>query len=363
MAPSSQPDKTPRSNVLVVVACAVLALSQSTNLYTFYQGRRTWIFALAAVAPPWLLTAALAPLVSSLARKFSFAPRHVGRSAVVHAVSGLAFSLAHVALVGTAFTLYTNDWARLGRSLQVSFRWLFYQDALAYAAIVGLCMALHHSTLRARLAEARLTALRAQLNPHFLFNTLNAVSSLSLMGRQDDVAEVIGRLGGLLRVTLDGKAQEVSLASEMTFVDDYLAIQHVRFADRLHVRKTIDADTLEAIVPSLLLQPIVENAVEHGIDRDGPAVMLSIKASREHDTLRLEVEDTGRGFPDRAGVERIGLTNTRERLEELYGSAYRFEYGNLPTGGATVRIVIPFRVEASERSADLAASVVAAASH
>ena len=358
--------RTLKSNAVVVIACAVLALSQTTNLHTFYRGNRTWFFALAVTLPPWLLTAAAAPLISALARNFSFAPRHAARSAVVHAAAGLAFSLAHVALVGMAYIVLTNDfvWARILRSLHVSFSYLFYQDALAYAAIVGICTALHYSNLRARLAEARLTALRAQLNPHFLFNTLNAVSSLSLMGRQEDVAEMIGRLGGLLRVTLDEQSQEVSLASEMSFIDDYLAIQRVRFADRLDVRKTIEPGALHAIVPSLLLQPIVENAVEHGIGREGPAVVvLSIKASRLLDTLQLEVEDTGRGFPDSERVERIGLANTRERLRELYGSDYRFEYGNSPSGGARVRIVIPFRVQESERAAEIAVSVVTATSH
>ena len=117
MAPSAGRNKTLKSNPVVVCACAVLALSQSANLYTFYQGRRTWIFALAIILPPWLLTAVAAPLVSSLARTFSFAPRQAARSAVVHGAAGLVFSLTHVALAGIAFVLYTNDlaWPRLRR--------------------------------------------------------------------------------------------------------------------------------------------------------------------------------------------------------------------------------------------------------
>ena len=150
------------------------------------------------------------------------------------------------------------------------------------------------------------------------------------------------------------EAQEVPLSAELVFVDDYLAIQRVRFSDRLHVQKTIAPETLDAAVPSLVLQPILENAVEHGMARDAGPISVNITVERRGEDLLLEVTDTGPGFAAGMSREGIGLANTRARLQEMYGNRYRFEYGNLPDGGASVRMSIPFR------SAPAAATGVAA---
>ena len=220
--------------------------------------------------------------------------------------------------------------------------YLFYQDVLAYGALLAMYLALHHADLRAQLADARLAALRAQLNPHFFFNTLNAVSTLALQGRRDDVAEVVGRLGDLMRTALDEQAQEVRLSAELAFADDYLAIQRVRFGDRFHLHKAIAPETLDASVPSLVLQPILENAIEYGVAEDEGSISVKIDVSRCGNDLLLELSDTGPGFAPGLQKEGIGLANTRARLQELYGNRCRFEYGNLPGGGASVRISIPF---------------------
>jgi two-component system, LytTR family, sensor kinase len=203
-------------------------------------------------------------------------------------------------------------------------------------------LALHYSNLRTSLAEARLAALRAQLNPHFLFNTLNAISTLALKGDRAAVTETLGRLSGLLRAALDEDTQEIPLAREIDFLDDYIAIQRIRFADRLSVEQRIAPDTLASLVPTMILQPIVENAIEYGVNARRGGGRVNVLASRNNGALVIEVRDTGPGFVRSSMHNGIGLANTRARLEQLYGSAYRFEYGTAVEGGASVRITIPF---------------------
>jgi LytS/YehU family sensor histidine kinase len=265
---------------------------------------------------------------------------------VVHVVAGLVFALVHNLSITLIYSLLlahlTPTLHTFGERFRITLAYHFYQDVLAYGVLLATFLALHYADLRAQLAEARLTALRAQLNPHFFFNTLNAVSTLALQGRRDDVAEIVGRLGDLMRTALHEQAQEVPLAVELGFVDDYLAIQHVRFGDRLQVEKTVAPETLTAAVPSLVLQPLIENVVEHGMARDAGSISVHIKVALHRDDLLVEVTDTGPGFAAEMRREGIGLANTRARLFELYGSRCRFDYGNLPGGGASVRMSIPF---------------------
>ena len=156
------------------------------------------------------------------------------------------------------------------------------------------------------------------------------------------MAETIGRLSDLLRAALDEHTEEITLAREMDFLDDYVAIQRVRFADRLRVEKHIAADALDGLVPTMILQPIVENAIEHGVNGQRGVGHVNVSAIRENGSLAIEVRDSGPGFLPAAGRHGIGLANTRARLEQLYGADYHFQYGSLPEGGASVRITIPF---------------------
>jgi two-component system LytT family sensor kinase len=336
-----------RNTVVVGVACTLMALSQSSNMYTFWQGQHgPWTLALAITLPTWTLMAAFAPLIAWLARTYTFAPRDRARSAAIHVVAGLLFALVHSASMTLIYvSLLAPDAPALdtfSERFRVTLAYHFYQDALAYGVLLATFLALHYADLRAQLMEARLAALRAQLNPHFFFNTLNAVSTLALQGRRDDVAEVVGRLADLMRTALHEGAQEVPLSTELLFVEDYLAIQRVRFSDRLRVEKRIAPDTLDAAVPSLLLQPILENAVEYGLARDAGPISVTIIVARRGNDLLLEVTDNGPGFPAMRRKEGIGLANTRARLRELYGNRCQFEYGNVPAGGASVRMSLPF---------------------
>jgi two-component sensor histidine kinase len=196
--------------------------------------------------------------------------------------------------------------------------------------------------LEARLADAKLQALRMQLQPHFLFNTLNAISTL--VHRDPRAAdEMIGNLSELLRATLDTSEPEIPLRQELDFLDRYLEIQQVRFGERLRIEKEIDAGALEAQVPTLILQPLVENAVRHGIEPHTTPGLVRIAARRDGAVLRLRIQDNG--APVKQGPksrEGIGLPNTRSRLQEMYGNMGRLTLSSASDGGFTVDLEIPY---------------------
>jgi two-component system LytT family sensor kinase len=226
---------------------------------------------------------------------------------------------------------------------------------MTYAAIAGLgyalgfqresqARAIKEAYLEARLAEARLKTLEAELHPHFLFNTLHAISTLIHL--QPDAADrMISRLSDLLRITFARSgAARIPLQEELEFLQKYLEIEQTRFQDRLTVAFDIDPDTLDAEVPRMILQPLVENAIKHGVaPRNGPGT-IRIVAARDAESLRLEVRDNGVGLSGGARAKLhggVGLANTRDRLECLYGAAHVLEF--LEAGeGLTVQIRIPF---------------------
>jgi len=197
--------------------------------------------------------------------------------------------------------------------------------------------------LEARLADAKLQALRMQLHPHFLFNTLNAIATL--IHKDPHAAdEMITNLSELLRATLDTSEQEIPLRQELDFLGRYLEIQQVRFGERLRVEKEIDAAALDALVPTLILQPLVENAIRHGIEPNPAAGAVTIRAQlNEIGALHLTVRDSGGGLkPTDKSSSGIGLTNTRGRLQELYGNRARLVLNSEADGGFAVEMEIPF---------------------
>ncbi len=197
--------------------------------------------------------------------------------------------------------------------------------------------------LEARLTDAKLEALRMQLHPHFLFNTLNAIATL--VHRDPRAAdEMITNLSELLRARLDTAAQRIPLRQELEFLDRYLEIQQMRFGERLRIEKDIDLGCLDAHVPTLILQPLVENAIRHGIEpAGGPGVVRICARRAENGALHLSVRNCGGGAPLREKPSPgIGLTNTRARLEALYGRAARLNLHTDAEGGFTVEMEIPF---------------------
>jgi two-component system LytT family sensor kinase len=206
-------------------------------------------------------------------------------------------------------------------------------------------------TLKATSAahQAQLKMLRYQLNPHFLFNTLNAISTLILDGANETANMAVSRLSDFLRYTLDNDPMsQVTLGSEMAALDLYLEIEKVRFGDRLVVEKKIEANAREALVPSLILQPLIENAIKYAISPCEDGGTLRISARVQHKTLVLQLSDTGPGFGNGNGNQKsggVGLKNTRERLQQLYGDNQAFALAPNEPNGVTITINIPYEVE------------------
>jgi LytS/YehU family sensor histidine kinase len=183
-----------------------------------------------------------------------------------------------------------------------------------------------------------------QLKPHFLFNTLNSISSL-MYSDVEAADAMLARLSEFLRLTLDRDLdQEVTLSEELEFVRRYLEIEKIRFEDRLTVSVDVGHDVSEARVPSLALQPLIENAIHHGIASRPKGGSIAIKARRDNGTLHISVADDGVASCGDHPVERIGLANTRKRLEQLYGTEQRFTFGASPGGGFVVELAIPFQI-------------------
>jgi sensor histidine kinase YesM len=202
------------------------------------------------------------------------------------------------------------------------------------------------SRLAASLAEARLQALQMQLQPHFLFNTLNTLAGLARDGRQAEVVALIAELGDLLRYSLaNNDRQEVSLEEELEFVERYLAIEGVRFGDRLTVAFEIEPEALGAAVPTLLLQPIVENAIRHGIAASPLPGRIDIRAHAADGRLRIEVRDNGIGLDLNGSAPRqgIGLENTRARLFQLHGNRSALRMQAAEGGGMRLVLELPLR--------------------
>jgi two-component system, LytTR family, sensor kinase len=225
----------------------------------------------------------------------------------------------------TGFLYY---WLILGVQAAFVYQRMYQQQRVTSAELEGW------------LTEARLEALRLQVHPHFLFNTLNAISAF-VEADPERARRMISRLGELLRRTLDGgSAAELPLARELDLLGPYLEIQRIRFGDRLSIEVDVGGGTAAALIPTLMLQPLVENAVEHGVSRTSNGARVRLSAERSGDRLRLEIADNGPG--PAGGRDGIGLANTRARLAGLYGTAGRLEL-NGAADGTVVTIELPFR--------------------
>jgi two-component system LytT family sensor kinase len=227
----------------------------------------------------------------------------------------------------------------------------YYWAVLAF----GYGLEIHHrfkneelkaAQLEARLVETELKALREQLRPHFLFNTLNTIAVLVREQKNDEAVNLIARLSTLLRMSLDNtRVHEVTLRQEMDFIDRYIDIQKARFSDRLRVRIDIEPGAMEARIPNLLLQPLVENAIVHGIAAKSGPGLVEITGRVEAGRLHLAVSDDGPGIDDGTvrAKEGIGLTNTRERLGKIYGAQGHLSLRSEPGRGVSVQVILPFR--------------------
>ncbi len=293
----------------------------------------------------WLLYAALSPLVFWTARRFPLDPARAARHLPAHLLALGTMSVAHTVVYLAVMTGFADGDSRFADALRHNLVRNLRADVFVYALIVGAYY-LYTGAVRTRereraLTTARLEALQAQLQPHFLFNTLNSISTLVMQNEREQAVRMLNRLADLLRATLTRtQDQTVLLRDEIELVQRYLDIETVRFRDRLCATISVPPDLMDVRVPVLVLQPLAENAVRHGIAADERAGRVEIRATRENGTLYLEVRDDGPGPPQHP-AEGVGLANTRERLRQLYGERGRLRLEHGANGGAVSTVEIP----------------------
>lgn len=348
--------------VIFSVATALGFFSASASFYfvsTFTEKPAPLGLLLALNLTYWYSWAVLTPGILWLSSRFPF-ERGTWKAAVpVHIAGVFVATLLHVAMaVASSMATYwvvgesLDSWLQEAQQMLIlNFDW----EMMTYWTIVGVSHALRYhykaqakelsaAQLETRLVEAQLHTLQRQMQPHFLFNTLNTISAL--MHRDVDAADaMIARLSDLLRMSLQRVGvQEVALKEELDFLSKYLEIEQTRFRDRLSVVFDIESDTLDALVPNLLLQPLVENAIKHGIGPRPTPGQIAVRARRVGAMLELDVQDNGVGLSAARLTDfnrGVGLSNTRSRLDHLYGSLHRFEFRQPAEGGLLVLISIP----------------------
>ncbi|MEO6526597.1 MAG: histidine kinase [Gemmatimonadaceae bacterium] len=365
-----------------LAVCTLIGLLFSGQLYLM-QPDGGWTRALVLSMPQWVVWGLLFPLIARSDRRLGAAlgPR---QRVLLHLPLAIGWTI--VAL-GVRFAirpiLHGSFPPSLLRFMAERFPW----DVLIYAAIAAVSvvgdyaararrgereasdLALRAARLEAGLAEARLHALTGQLQPHFLFNALNAISAFTEHDPRK-ARRLMSQLGDLLRASLDHAARaEVTLAQELAFLDSYLGIERARFEDRLTVTVQADDAALGALMPAFLLQPLVENAIKHGIVRRAARGRVEVSARIDGDALSLRVLDDGVGLPEGWRMDReagVGLRNAAERLERLHPGAHVFHVADAAGGGVVVDVRIPFRAapvadltEARPDSRELSAAAMA----
>jgi len=352
-----------RKQWLIIISCATflaLIYSARTLFATLSQGRPIdWVRQVGFEFMYWYVWAAFTPLVIWFAGRFELQRTSWKRTLLALIAFGLfiaplqavvEFSIAYG--IDLLRGMSVDDMARRRQVLPRAIGFETFTNFIIYALIVCGHYAYDYYRkyrereiraveLEGRLAQAELQNLKMQLHPHFLFNTLNSISVL--MMRDVGLANrMLIRLSDLLRITLDSAgSQMVSLKQELDFLRGYLEIEQTRFQDRLTVKIDVSAAALDARVPNLILQPLVENAIRHGITIRTGAGLVQIRAAVEDGTLQMQVSDDGPGL-DHAFKKGIGLTNTEARLKQLYGAAHKFKLENLPSGGLLVTIAVPY---------------------
>ena len=308
--------------------------------------------------------AVLSPLVFRFSRRFpiEFRPLNV-RNLLLYFPALISFAgihqVIHLAVLWSITPRWRQKYPALTDCYRAYFAFGFYIDLIiALLIVIAVHTLLYYqsfraselaqSSLKAQLAQAQLRALKMQLHPHFLFNTLHSISSLVLED-PPKANSMIARLGDFLRLTIDNSDQQlVTLKEETEFLRCYLDIEQVRFGDRLTVTFELEPQTLSAQVPHLILQPVVENAIQHAIAPRSTRGHINIEAKRLNSLLRVAISDNGPGISSNANLpwkQGVGLTNVRTRLQQIYGPDFRFELMNTNGGGLTAVMEIPFERE------------------
>ncbi|HEV3409629.1 MAG TPA: histidine kinase, partial [Chthoniobacterales bacterium] len=339
--------------LFAAISYAAAIIQDNTRGFTFLEALRLNL-------TQFYLWGAFSPLIYWLGRRFKiefrpFRLRNLLVQFVALDVLAATHQTIHLAVLWSLSADVRKRFATLGDYYHAYFGFGFYIDLIIAVLIMVLVHALlyhqslraselEQSALKAQLAQAQLKALKMQIHPHFLFNTLHSISSL-VLEEPMKANKMIALLGDFLRVTLESRdQQQVTLQEEAEFVRGYLEIEQVRFGDRLQVEFNIDPATLSANIPHLILQPVVENAVQHAVAPHAAPVHISIGAKQQDGFVRLEVTDNGPGLRrESAGREGagIGLTNVRARLDQTYGTNYSLTISNVADGGLSVVMRIP----------------------
>ncbi|HKY98532.1 MAG TPA: histidine kinase [Gemmatimonadaceae bacterium] len=337
--------------------------------------RIPWLELFLFELPVWCTIVALSPVIFYFARRLPLLGAHPLRNSIAHLAPAALVLLTMFFIVelsrqvvvypivnflDIAKTKEAIEYREFAKTISLFHRatsgfrtyWLFFlfcyyagvvlhQAIASYRAMVA--SQLHARELETLLARSQLDSLKLQLQPHFLFNTLNTVSSL--MSRDILLARrTLARLSDLLRRSLrDSSRHEIPLKGELEFLDAYMEIQQARFGTRLIVARDVDPLSMTAMIPRMLLQPLVENSIRHGMRDGADALVVHVRIARKDDVLRLSVYDNGRGIPADGFEEGLGLTNTRERLDRLYPDQYDLTIHEPPGGGFEVVISIPAR--------------------
>ena len=347
----------------------LLFASRTYVLYSFYPERSISLGeALIPAVGDWWLWALLAPGMLWLVRRRPILSSGWRRALAIHLLAGvLVATLKYWIDFGATHLV---GWRPAPSFSVPAFIFQFYSNLATYWVIIAVGHALDYarryrdrqiraSQLEAKLAQVQLEVLRMQLQPHFLFNTLHAISTL--MHRDPNAADrMLVRLSDLLRLTIEKiGVHEVSLKEELDFLRSYLDIEQIRFQDRLAVDLAVQPEVLDARVPNLLLQPLVENSIRHGLAPRLEPGRIEVRAERVDGNLLLTVRDDGPGLPEGgegSGSHGLGLSNIRARLAQLYGSAHSLEMRNHPDGGLMVTISIPYRVDRADDDGESAES-------
>jgi two-component system LytT family sensor kinase len=362
LASGPAPGRIAPLQVLVVATLLGLIASGQHNVtMRVTEGPTDIAHALGMGMPYWYLWALFVPLVAAASMRFPLTRERWLASGAMHLGIAVLVTLVHAMLeIGVQHALGIRH-SSFGIFTMTSLSRAFWQlpyDLLAYAAILGMVIALDSSrryregqlaaaAVSAELAEARLQALRTQLNPHFLFNAMNSIAMLVRKQENARAVTMIAGLSDLLRYVLEERPpDEVRLREELAFLNRYLAVEQERFSDRLDLSIRADPALLDAYVPNLVLQPLVENAIKHGMARRTASGRLVISAERLNGNLTLRVEDDGPG-PGAAGpdpVGGLGLRNVRARLQQLYGAEHRLTLEPGREGGAVATVTLPFHL-------------------
>jgi two-component system, LytTR family, sensor kinase len=325
------------------VWCVRVALSAALTPFILWLGarwpieRQTWLRRLALHAMAAVCFALMRP---GLELALFYPLLLAGYNALDLPLDDVRAGLWNVMIYGF-YSAFLRYWVFL--SLQAAFR---YYEKFREREREATRLELHASELKAQVARARLDALKMQLQPHFLFNTLNAIVVLVRQGKKFQAEQALTQLSDLLRAVLDDhEAQQVPLRRELEYLRLYLSIEQMRFSDRLETSIEADSDVLEAAVPQMVLQPIVENAVRHGISKSAAKGRIDIRAFSQDDTVHIVVRDNGPGFVSHATAKShgVGLSNLRARLQQLYGASALLRIQSSPTQGTEVTLVLPER--------------------